>query len=239
MENPYNSKERIPGAEGFLAAQEIRELIARSRLVWDGGEPLDYKQMLERQGASLELRLGDEYYLSGDAGPKYLSDGCRTLAIPGGQFALLTTRETIAMPDDCIALISMKTSVKIRGLINISGFHVDPRFRGKIHYAVFNAGPNDIILERNQRLFQMFLVKLRSVPEEEYLRPAQASRGELRADDIAYIHQRKPLSLHALDERIDKLTTQVTFLLAVAVALFTSIFAALIPLVIEFLRRQQ
>ena len=50
--------------------------------------------------------------------------------IPPGQFAFLLTAETVTMPDNAIAFISIKARLKFNGLINISGFHVDPGYRG-------------------------------------------------------------------------------------------------------------
>jgi len=48
--------------------------------------------------------------------------------VPPGQFALLITEERVNIPDDKIAFISFKFSKKARGLINVSGFHVDPGY---------------------------------------------------------------------------------------------------------------
>jgi hypothetical protein len=40
-----------------------------------------------------------------------------------------------------MAFISMRTAFKFKGLVNISGFHVDPGYKGKLIFAVFNASP--------------------------------------------------------------------------------------------------
>ena len=49
-----------------------------------------------------------------------------------------------------MAFISIKAKLKFRGLVNVSGFHIDPGYRGKIIFAVFNAGPQPILLRRGQ-----------------------------------------------------------------------------------------
>jgi len=81
-----------------------------------------------------ELCLGNEVYLTdSSSGKKDILDAKNSnVIIKPGQFALLLTQETIKIPTDILAFISIKFSQKIKGLVNISGFHVDPGFEGKI-----------------------------------------------------------------------------------------------------------
>lgn len=46
--------------------------------------------------------------------------------ISPGQFAFILTEERVTVPDTAIAFISMRAKFKFKGLINVSGFHVDP-----------------------------------------------------------------------------------------------------------------
>lgn len=80
--------------------------------------------------------------------------------IPSGQFAFLLTEETVSISDKCIAFISMKASTKFKGLVNVSGFHVDPGYKGRLVFSVFNAGPMPIKLQRGMPLFLMWLSDL-------------------------------------------------------------------------------
>lgn len=76
-----------------------------------------------------------------------------TLRIKPGQFAFLLTGETVEVPANAIALISMRAGYKFKGLINVSGFHVDPGWKGKLLFSVYNAGPAEVIVERGQAMF--------------------------------------------------------------------------------------
>lgn len=82
------------------------------------------------------------------------------IAIPPGQFAFLLTEEMLEMPKDVMGFISLKSSYKFRGLINVSGFHVDPGFNGRLVYAVYNAGPNIIYISRGDKLFLLWFADL-------------------------------------------------------------------------------
>lgn len=121
--------------------------------------------------AAYTLRLGDEAFVTSDkfyaAAPgdsllvKLEHDANkRTLKIPPGQFGFLITEESVSVPNSAIAFISVKTTYKFRGLMNVSGFHVDPGWKGKLIFGVYNAGASDIILERGQSLFLIFFADL-------------------------------------------------------------------------------
>ena len=64
-----------------------------------------------------------------------------------------------------MAFISIKASIKFKGLVNISGFHVDPDFEGKIVFSVLNAGPSPINLTVGKPLFQIWFAELKSISE--------------------------------------------------------------------------
>lgn len=80
--------------------------------------------------------------------------------VPPGQFAFLLTEEIVAVPPDALAFISIRAKTKFRGLVNVSGFHVDPGYRGQLTFAVFNAGPVPIHLKRGQPIFLIWYAGL-------------------------------------------------------------------------------
>jgi len=117
--------------------------------------------------AAYTLHVGPEVFVTPDhyeANPSQNTK--RTLGekeafnIPSGQFAFLLTEEIVSISDRCIAFISMKASTKFKGLVNVSGFHVDPGYKGRLVFSVFNAGPMPIKLQRGMPLFLMWLTDL-------------------------------------------------------------------------------
>ena len=119
--------------------------------------------------AAYTLLIGPEVYISPNdqaADPttvtvRKLNEG-DGFTIPPGQFAFLITEEVVAVPADALAFISIRAKTKFRGLINVSGFHVDPGFRGQLTFAVFNAGPVPIHLKRGQAIFLIWYASLDS-----------------------------------------------------------------------------
>lgn len=108
-------------------------------------------------GWHFDLNLGKEAYITSQRYPCEIKD---YLTIRPGEFALLTSEETIELPDDTMGFISVKLVYKKCGLINVSGFHVDPCFKGNLIFSVYNAGPSDILLKKGTPVFMIFFCKL-------------------------------------------------------------------------------
>lgn len=111
------------------------------------------------KGWKYQLCLGREAYLSTDDSPKHLKRG-EYITIKPGDFALLISKEKINLPDDVMAFISMRFDYKQKGLINVSGFHVDPNYKGQLIFSAFNAGPREIVIREGDPVFMIFFQKL-------------------------------------------------------------------------------
>lgn len=113
--------------------------------------------------ASYMLTLGGEYYqTAGPDAPKVVSkiQEDQQIEIKPGQFAFLITEETVYVDPNHLAFISMKAGIKFNGLVNISGFHVDPGYNGKLIFSVFNAGSNTVTLKRGEAVFLIWFARL-------------------------------------------------------------------------------
>ncbi len=133
--------------------------------------------------AAYTLRLGGEIYVS----PSELKDRKRATirqlqpgedtTIPPGQFAFLISAETVKVPHDALALISIKARIKWRGLVNVSGFHVDPGYDGKLIFAVYNAGPSTIHLRSGDECFLIWYLSLDQLSESIRHEPGHTHIG--------------------------------------------------------------
>ena len=162
------------------------------------------------QSASYELCLGDEVYISAlpdtprNERKKVTLRNQETIPIPPGQFAFLITSETIKIPNNALALISMKFKYKSKGLINVSGLHVDPGYSGKLIFAVYNAGPLHVHLARGERVFAIWYSNL----DEDDEKP----RNKIGYDVIPTDLMNSPdavSSLPVLVKRLDELEKKV------------------------------
>lgn len=118
--------------------------------------------------ANLDLTLGNEVYVTTEKIPERLNaegkDG--VVSIQPGEFGILMTNEYLFMPWDLMGYISIRLTHKQKGLVNISGFHVDPGYYGRLLFAVFNAGPNNVPLRYNEPVFMIMANRLTKVPSD-------------------------------------------------------------------------
>jgi dCTP deaminase len=117
--------------------------------------------------ASYRLSIGSEVYISPSEATADRSKATISqlgehegFKIPPGQFAFLVTEEVVTVPCDALAFISIRARTKFKGLVNVSGFHVDPGYNGQITFAVFNAGPVEIHLKRGDDIFLIWFASL-------------------------------------------------------------------------------
>lgn len=166
----------------FLTSQQILERLPT--LVKDAKQD-------RVTAACYELGLGDEACITPVGEGRRTFKDNRQIVIPPGQFGILVTEEEVTIPNDMLAFISIKSKKKMVGLVNVSGFHVDPGFTGKLKFSVYNAGAGDIFLDVGKPLFLIWF--------------AQLSDADLKARTGA-------AQLGILDEDVSRLRGDVTSL---------------------------
>ena len=126
--------------------------------------------------------------------------------IEPGHFALMITLESIRMPDDALGFLSIQTDVKFKGLVNISGFHVDPGSNGRITFAVFNAGPNPVHLRQGDSIFRLWVADLDTTDRHPNQKPLSPNITMDAVNNIS-----SPLeSLQSLTKKVENIDNKLT-----------------------------
>lgn len=169
----------------------------------------DYEEANIEQ-AAYELALGTEVYRTDapDRKIEILDDKNKTVEINPGQFTLLLTKETINIPPDKLAFISIKAKHKLKGLVNVSGFHVDPGFSGKLLFSVYNAGPSTITLKTGERYFLLWFAELKTTAtkNEVYGKPNNKHYHQ-DSINLEYVDVLKRGDLSSPSALLDKIKT--------------------------------
>jgi len=160
---------------------------------------------------SYTLRVGNHYFVTSakaDSEPptrEEVKDG-DDFNIPPGQFAYLISAEDVSIPPFAMAFISMRTGFKFKGLVNVSGFHVDPGYKGKLIFAVYNAGPALVQLSGGELLFKIWFASL----DQQSAKPYIYDKPPIKSIDKGLIHgmTRELLSLQQLNEKYGKWRTR-------------------------------
>ncbi len=160
------------------------------------------------KSAAYELGLANHVFRTSDrpAKRRALKRG-EQFVIPPGQFALLISGERIRIPPDAIGFISIKAAIKFKGMVNISGFHVDPGFSGRLKFSVYNAGSSPIVLEPGAPTFLLWFASLDRETLDSYKGNHQ-DQAEITAADVMSLQGEVP-SPAALDVRLKKVESWV------------------------------
>jgi dCTP deaminase len=204
----------------FLSAQKIRERCAldgESLIRLDTFQPANIRQ------ASYDLRLGTASYAVGDEVPIQLHDKQPYLTIAPGQFALLTTVEVLKMPVDLLGFITLRNTYKMQGLINVSGFHVDPTHQGILVFAVNNIGPSDIRLRLEDDTFTIFFAQVDGDTEKP--RPPFGDSLPLQ---YVQLLGGSSVTLAKLQKEFEELRTKVFLYAPLGIALLIALILTLI-----------
>ena len=147
----------------FWSTEKLRERIPQDNLI------SDYKSERVKHSA-YELALGSAALVTGEGKPQHnsLSTGNGPLEIPPGQFGLLLTEEVVRVPPDAMAFISIRASIKFQGLINVSGFHVDPGYNDRLKFSIYNAGGRSIYISPGERIFMIWYADLDRRTDDTY-----------------------------------------------------------------------
>ena len=144
---------------GFWSSETMRSRFANERLV----TPFDPRHI---KNCAYELTMGPQALITGEDDIRKDLDNGEPIKIPPGHFAQLLTEEVVRIPSDALGLISMKSKVKSLGLVNVSGFHVDPGFQGRLRFSVYNAGPSHVVISRGTPTFLIWFAAL-DVPTQD------------------------------------------------------------------------
>ncbi|MGF1987116.1 MAG: dCTP deaminase [Nostoc sp. ZfuVER08] len=201
-------------------------------------EPFNADQI---QSASYELCLGEEVYISAlpdtplRERKKIILKEKETVAIPPGQFAFLITSETIKVPNNALAFISMKFKFKSSGLINVSGFHVDPGYSGKLIFAVYNAGPLNFHVAKGERVFSIWYADLDKDDENPRKKigynsiPTELINSPDLVSSLPYLVTR----LNDLEKKIENYSVKQAFVFAIAIGVILSLAKPIVDIFIQ------
>ncbi|WP_333989426.1 MULTISPECIES: dCTP deaminase domain-containing protein [unclassified Pseudomonas] len=193
---------------------------------------------IEVDCAAISLTVGNEVYItpSNEKDPnvkQILDDKKPQFVIPKGQFALLLTSEVLYVPTTALAFISFKAKYKFKGLINVSGFHVDPGWKGQLTFSVYNAGPTDIVLERGKPFALIWYADLDPSATDENAKKYKSPIKKLNSDKISDMTG-EVFSPFKLKQEIDDLKKELLTLESKIIARYSTVIFAVFTAILGF-----
>lgn len=146
-------------------------MILSGRQIEDRSSGSEQKKLIEPfdsgnvRRSSYDLTIGDEYYC-GDNGEKktaletYKLGVRHTFSIPAHGVCFILCNETIALPDDISARVSLRMSLIYHGLILTAQPPFDPGYAGKVIVMLHNLSSRPIPVSSGDRLATIEFMKV-------------------------------------------------------------------------------
>lgn len=150
-----------------------------------------------------------------------------SIFIPPGQFGFLQSAESLKLSSSVMGFISFKATYKMMGLVNVSGFHVDPGWEGPLRFAMYNAGPVPVHIKAGMELFLLWVANLDQPSEKHRTKPAAAD-DFIRTVNSVSGPIKSGYDLSARVDQIDNGLRELKITLAVILALAVAIFGRFI-----------
>lgn len=172
-----------------LSDETIKETIAHH---YPLVEPFDEHNL---SPASIDLTLADDFIDERGIRTR-LEDGLNAFNILPGEFWLMSTKETINVPQDMVAVVKGKSSLARIGLmVECAGF-IDPSFSGQITLEVKNLNKERmILLKPGMKICQVVFMKMDKAATKPYSKENghhyQGQRGTTIAWDEKVIEVKK------------------------------------------------
>lgn len=134
--------------------------------------------------SSIDLTLGDTIVIENGQKLSIKDDFGGMYVVNPDEFLLMTTAETVHIPDDILAIVKGKSSRAREGLAIEFANLIDPGFFGPITLEVKNMNQErSIILEPGMKIAQMYFMKLDRPAERPYSADHHHYQGQEPATD--------------------------------------------------------
>lgn len=131
----------------------------------------------------------------------------KSVRVEPGETVFVLTEETLHLPNDIKAELSLKRKLAHEGILILGGFCVDPQYHGRLMFGVHNLGSAPFPLIKNKKIIAAQFYRLS--PEEIGEYPVPDSIKDIPRDVVASIHEFTGVSIRSLEKRIDELNTTV------------------------------
>ncbi|HLQ15220.1 MAG TPA: hypothetical protein VK256_05110 [Candidatus Eisenbacteria bacterium] len=132
----------------ILAETELKKAIAEDRLIHGGRESAV-------EGVKYDFALGTLMLFGGKApmDVSRLPEGERAnLVIRPGELVYVMSEETVDLPNDMRADLSLKRKISHLGIMVLGGSSIDPGYKGKLIFALYNLSTRPFPLQAGNKL---------------------------------------------------------------------------------------
>lgn len=169
------------------------------------------------QPASYDMRLGNEAITS-TYREKVNPSQKGLFIIPAGDFALVTTYESVELSNKIAGHIGLRSHFSKKGLALLSGPQIDPGFKGVLVIGLSNLSPRDITIPHMERFCTVEFYSLAEAATIPYTGEYQGQKG-ITPEDLENLVEAQGMTfgqviklLGNLSQNVKSLSESISFL---------------------------
>lgn len=118
--------------------------------------------------SSIDLTLANDF-IDNKGIRHHLAEGTKAFPILANEFWLMSTNETIHVPDNCVAIVKGKSSLARKGIMVECAGVCDGGWTGQVTLEVKNLNPDvDVSLTPGQKICQILFLEMTGTASEPY-----------------------------------------------------------------------
>ena len=157
-----------PLKAGILVNHQI------TRAVKDGVIAIEPFDAANVRLASIDLTL-DDLLVTAEGGKIDIGGG-QAFTLKGNSAIRASTRESVEIPHDYIGRVGAITDLAKQGIVTSHGLHLDPGFKGKLQFCLFNAGGMSFELRGGMPIISVEIIPLGVAPVLDREKPTLRRR---------------------------------------------------------------
>jgi dUTPase len=181
----------ILAAEDLISAVENRTLIKNGR-----------RESCE--GIKYDFTLNKMVLTADSKGPIDIDQFKEKAVIKPGEIAFVMTEEVLELDDDIYCQLSTKRKLSLDGIVALGGLIIDPNYKGKLIFGLYNLSSHDFLLRSGKKLIAGVFYRIN---EKSSIRPEPINDFP---DELVKVWlDRKPNSINSVNAAIDNINNTI------------------------------
>jgi dUTPase len=136
--------------------------------------------------------------------PRDISQSQENAVVKPGEIAFIMTEESLNLPDNIYCQLSTKRKLSLEGIFLLGGLIIDPNYKGKLIFGLYNSSPRNYPLLPGRRLVAGVFYRLNK-KSDKIPDPINDFPDEL----IKIVVDTKPNSINAITKALEELKAEM------------------------------
>ncbi|MDR1839291.1 MAG: hypothetical protein LBQ93_06910 [Treponema sp.] len=159
------------------------------------------------EGIKYDFTLSNIVLTVDSKGPIDIEQSKENIMIKPGEIAFVMTKEALSLPNDIYCQLSTKRKLSLDGIVTLGGLIIDPNYKGKLFFGLYNISSRDYLLRPGKKLIAGVFYK-GNYKSDKQPKPINDFPDEL----IKMVVDNKPNSTSSILTTIERLGEEIKYI---------------------------